>query len=150
MILKKIFYAMTVEHKMASIERVPIKSLRAAPLDSAMLILKRYLVGHFLCGVGASALPSMDAIMYGDMGHEFPVQYISWHDCQDMLDTCEAEFPGLDDTVALAIVETIITSMVTKTGAGHSRMTASAAIGRTMHEINLRPSSLSLAFPIGF
>ena len=135
-VLKKIFYAISVEHRMASIARVPIKSLRTDPLDSAMLILKRYLVGHFLCGVGASALPSMDAIMYGDMGHEFPVQYISWHDCQDLLDTCEVEFAGLDDAVALAIVETVITNMVAKSSTGHPRLTASAAIGKTVHEIN--------------
>jgi hypothetical protein len=135
-VLKKFFYSISVEKRLTSITRVSLKSLRVDPLDSATLILKRYLVGHFLCGVGACTLPEMEPFGHGDLGYEFPVQFISWHDCQDMLDTCEAEFPGLDDTVALAIVETIITSMVTKTGAGHSRMTASAAIGRTMHEIN--------------
>ena len=89
-VLKKIVYSIKVDMKMVGIDRVSMASLAAGPSDTALLRLRRYLVGHMLACAGTALVPgAMYDGGFGGVHASFPTQYLSWFDCCDLLETFE-------------------------------------------------------------
>ena len=70
-----------------------------------------------------------------DENGTFPRQYLSWYECQALLDTYKVAIAVVDESIALKILESLITTLAAKSGAGHPRFTASAVVGMAVHEV---------------
>ena len=137
-VMMKMKYSIAVEMQLPSIERVSLKDLRMKPSDTSITLLERWIIGVFLVCAGAGVPPGMESNGFGnvDGNGTFPTQYLSWHDCQPLLDTYKVAISAVDESVAVSILESLITTMAAKSGAGHPRLTASAVFGMTVHEVN--------------
>ena len=71
------------------------------------------------------------------MNHNFPLQYLSWYDCADLLETFEANVSGLSQEVQLSLVESLIKHLSHASGIGKPRPTASYVVARAVHDMIL-------------
>jgi hypothetical protein len=135
-VLKKIVYSIKVDMKMVGIDRVSMASLAAGPSDTALLRLRRYLVGHMLACAGTALVPgAMYDGGFGGVHASFPTQYLSWFDCCDLLETFETSVACLAEPIQESLVETLIKRMAHSSGTGFPRPSASCVVGRAVHEV---------------
>jgi hypothetical protein len=137
-VLKRISYAVVIENTFASAQRVKIKTIMASPRDSAFYTFKRWIAGHMLIAAGANP-PNENQESNGHgwvtCAPSLGQQWLSWHDCMDLLDVIESNMTGISEESMWAIVDSIITLLHFATASGHPRATGSAAVAGVQTDV---------------
>ena len=133
-VLKRICYAVRIDHKLAPLTRVPLSALRITPKDPPHLLFKRWCIGH--CIVAAGFDPPHASFEDGGFGvvPGYAAAWLSWYDCLDLLDTLEVMFVPLTEAAQTSVIESLIGIVSGSTGGGRPRLTASCAIGRAVSD----------------
>ena len=132
-VLKRICYAVRIDHKLAPLTRVPLSSLRITPKDPPHLLFKRWCVAHCIVAAGVDPHASFEDGGYGVIPG-CANAWLSWYDCLDLLDTLEVMFVPLAEAAQTSVIESIIGIVSGSTGGGRPRLTASCAIGRAVSD----------------
>lgn len=131
-VLKRFCYSIKVDHKLPSLTRVPLSSLRANSFDSTFIMFKRWCVGACIVSVGMSPPHGFAADGFGDVNGT--TLWLSWWDCLDLLDTLETQIGMLSEAGRTSVIESVVSIIAGATGQGSPRVTASCAIGRAVSD----------------
>ena len=131
-VLKRICYCVKIDKRMAPLARISLSSMRLSPNDTSFILLKRWCVGHVIIAVGAAPPPGFVSAGYGIAGHT--VEWLSWWDCLDLLDTLETRLVALNEAARTSVIESLIEIISASSGHGNPRVTASCAVGRAVHD----------------
>ena len=129
-VMKRMCYCVRIDHKLPSLARIPLSSLRVSANESTFIQLKRWCVGLCIIAVGMAPPTGFSSGGYGEINGT--TLWLSWWDCLDLLDALETQLPALPDTAHASVIESIVTIVASATGQGTPRPTASQAIGQAV------------------